>query len=118
MMAKWGNADRERRRYPRPPVLRSLIASMADGEIFYHIRNGIRNTGMPAWNLPDQQVWQLVLYMRDLPKTAPMSVVTAAGPPNGLAAWAGATPDPESCKTCHFQHLRTVEEDADGQRRT
>ncbi|MFZ3327439.1 MAG: cytochrome c3 family protein [Methylocella sp.] len=86
--------------YPRPPVLRPLITSMTDGEIFYHIRNGIRNTGMPAWNLPDQQVWQLVLYMRDLPKTAPMSVVTAAGPPNGLAAgwrYAGS----ESCKTCH-----------------
>ncbi len=86
--------------YPRPPVLRPLITSMTDGEIFYHIRNGIRNTGMPAWNLPDQQVWQLVLYMRDLPKTAPMSVVSAAGPPNGLAAgwrYAGS----ESCKTCH-----------------
>ncbi len=86
--------------YPRPPVLRPLITSMTDGEIFYHIRNGIRNTGMPAWNLPDQQVWQLVLYMRVLPKTAPMSAVTAAGPPNGLAAgwrYAGS----ESCKTCH-----------------
>ena len=28
--------------YPRPPALRS--AGVADGEIFYHIRNGIRNT--------------------------------------------------------------------------
>ena len=89
---------------------------MTDGEIFYHIRNGIRNTGMPAWNLPDQQVWQLVLYMRDLPKTAPMSAVTAAGPPNGLAAgwrYAGS----EFLQDVPFQHLRTLEEDADGQRR-
>jgi mono/diheme cytochrome c family protein len=34
--------------YPRPPPLRSLLASVTDGEAFYHIRNGIRNTGMPA----------------------------------------------------------------------
>jgi mono/diheme cytochrome c family protein len=65
--------------YPRPPTLRPLIASMTDGEVFYHIHNGIRNTGMPAWTLPDEQVWQLVLYMRN--------------------------------------HLRPLEEDADGQRR-
>jgi mono/diheme cytochrome c family protein len=86
--------------YPRPPVLRSLVASMTDGEAFYHIRNGIRNTGMPAWTMPDRQVWQLVLYMRNLPKTASMSVDPAAGPPNGLAAgwrYVGS----EACKSCH-----------------
>lgn len=59
--------------YPRPPALRSLAASMTDGEIFYHIRSGIRNTGMPAWNMPEQQIWQLVLYIRNLPITVPMS---------------------------------------------
>ena len=38
--------------YPRPPALQSMdVSSMSDGEIFYHIRNGIRNTGMPAWQL-------------------------------------------------------------------
>jgi len=86
--------------YPRPPVLRSLIASMTDGEVFYHIRNGIRNTGMPAWTLPDRQVWQLVLYLRNLPKTASMSADPVAAPPGGLAAgwrYAGS----ESCKSCH-----------------
>ena len=59
--------------YPRPPALRSLVASMTDGEIFYHIRNGIRNTGMPAWSMPEGQIWQLVLYIRNLPITVPMS---------------------------------------------
>src|SRR5215469_9288592 len=28
--------------YPRPPSLRTAIASMSDGEVFYHIHNGIR----------------------------------------------------------------------------
>ena len=52
--------------FPRPPVLRTVAASLTDGEIFYHIRNGIRNTAMPAWDFPDQQVWQLVSYIRNL----------------------------------------------------
>ena len=30
-------------------------ASRTDGAIFYLIRNGIRNTGMPGWQLTDQQ---------------------------------------------------------------
>src|ERR1700761_3785807 len=45
--------------FPRVPTLRSpAIAATSDGELFYHIRNGIRNTGMPAWDLPDRQIWQ------------------------------------------------------------
>ena len=52
--------------YPRPPALRSAASAMTDGEIFYHIRNGIRNTAMPAWNMPDRQIWQLVAYIRHL----------------------------------------------------
>src|SRR5258706_16436814 len=41
--------------YPRPPALRELVLSMSDGEIFYHIRNCIRNTAMPSWNKTDNQ---------------------------------------------------------------
>jgi predicted CXXCH cytochrome family protein len=63
--------------YPRPPVLRTLARSMTDGEIFYHIRNGIRNTAMPAWNMPDRQVWQLVVYIRHLPIVAPLDPALA-----------------------------------------
>lgn len=101
--------------YPHPPPLRTLAASMTDGELFYHIRNGIRNTGMPAWNMPDQQVWQIVLYLRHLPITVPLvrqamgdtaplhiafPVKPAAAAETGLAAgWhylgSGA------CKSCH-----------------
>src|SRR3984885_3571341 len=60
--------------FPRVPTLRSAaIAATSDGELFYHIRNGIRNTGMPAWNLPDRQIWQLVGYVRHLPDVAAMT---------------------------------------------
>ena len=55
--------------FPRVPTLRSpAIAATSDGELFYHIRNGIRNTGMPAWNLPDREIWQLVSFIRHLPE--------------------------------------------------
>src|SRR3984893_5283409 len=60
--------------YPRPPVLRSLVTSLSDGEIFYHIRNGIRNTAMPAWNMPDRETWQVVAYIRHLPIVTPLAV--------------------------------------------
>src|ERR1700694_3403417 len=61
--------------YPRPPTLRSIdVSSMSDGEIFYHIRNGIRNTGMPAWNMADRDIWQIVGFIRHLPKIAPAAV--------------------------------------------
>ena len=103
--------------YPRPPALRSLVASMTDGEIFYHIRNGIRNTGMPAWNMPEGQIWQLVLYIRNLPITVRMSPQAAmSGAPFRRAAFSLAPPamaaqtGPASdrhyvgsteCKSCH-----------------
>ena len=45
-----------------------------DGELFYFIRNGIRNTAMPGWWLTDQQTWQIVTYIRNLPPSAPVSV--------------------------------------------
>ena len=46
--------------YPPPLSLhRAAIVKRqrTDGELFYLIRNGIRNTGMPVWQLPDQQTW-------------------------------------------------------------
>jgi len=86
--------------YPRPPALRDVVSSMPDGEVFYHIRNGIRNTAMPAWRLPDAQLWQLVSYIRDLPGVAPL-----APPPAEIAQ---TTPVPGAhfvgsaeCRSCH-----------------
>src|SRR3984957_10778320 len=67
--------------FPRVPTLRSpAIAATPDGELFYHIRNGIRNTGMPAWDLPDPKIWQLVSFIRHLPEVAAMTPEKAAAP--------------------------------------
>jgi predicted CXXCH cytochrome family protein len=88
--------------YPHPPALSSAaIQAMPDGEIFYHIRNGIRNTAMPAWGLPDREIWQLVSYMRDLPKVAqlmPETQPASQDKPQGQGAgYVGST----ACKSCH-----------------
>jgi predicted CXXCH cytochrome family protein len=86
--------------YPRPPNLKALLPSLSDGEVFYHIRNGIRNTAMPAWNLPEREIWQLVTYVRRLPDVAPLDAE-----PNDVVAeseistshFVGST----ACKSCH-----------------
>src|SRR5271170_7399113 len=59
--------------FPRPPMLHTVVPALSDGEIFYHIRNGIRNTAMPAWNMPDAEVWQLVAFLRNMAPVAPMT---------------------------------------------
>jgi predicted CXXCH cytochrome family protein len=87
--------------YPRPPALRSFaIQATSDGELFYHIQNGIRNTGMPAWNLPDRQIWQIVSYLRHLPQVAslfPAAAAAEAVPPPDHGHYVGS----RACKGCH-----------------
>ena len=89
------------REYPQAPPLRVAVRSMSDGEVFYHIRNGIRNTGMPAWDMPDRQIWELVAYIRRLPSPARLA---AAEPPENdrekpvaSATYVGSA----ACKKCH-----------------
>jgi len=86
--------------FPRAPVLRTAVASMSDGEIFYHIRNGIRNTAMPAWNLPDRQIWQLVAHIRNLPMVAARQQQDVVG--QQAAAVLGAQyVGSKACQSCH-----------------
>ena len=58
--------------YPRPPDLAAAdTQSMADGEIYYTIQNGVRLSGMPAFGSPgdnDQDSWKLVAFIRHLPR--------------------------------------------------
>ncbi|HVV73389.1 MAG TPA: c-type cytochrome [Verrucomicrobiae bacterium] len=65
-----------------------------DGELFYFIRNGIRNTAMPGWWLTDQQIWQIVTYIRNLPPTAPE---VASGHFEANARYVGSS----ACEKCH-----------------
>ncbi len=60
--------------YPPAPDLRDpSTQELSDGELFSIIRNGIRFTGMPAWDAEgeEDEHWKLVLFIRHLPDLTP-----------------------------------------------
>ena len=88
--------------YPRPPDLRLAdVQRMSDGEIFYHLKMGIRHTGMPAWTLPDRKLWQVSAYLRNLPRVAVLSpqMASEAPPPSAAGHYVGSA----ACKDCHTE---------------
>lgn len=65
------STDAGRWMYPRAADLTSHESqSYSDREIFWVVKNGIRWTGMPAFGNvePDEHIWDLVFYVRTLPK--------------------------------------------------
>ena len=88
-----------------PPPLSLVQAALekrkrTDGELFYFIRNGVRNTAMPGWQFTDQQTWQLVVFIRQLPQTVSLTTDdggTKTGQGMTNAHYVGS----ESCKKCH-----------------
>src|SRR3984957_15084581 len=84
--------------YPRAPSLRQASPALSDGQIFTYISDGIRNTAMPAWDLPEKEIWQIVAFLRHLPPVA------APGSDNGpvLARVADAHyVGSAACESCH-----------------
>jgi alcohol dehydrogenase (cytochrome c) len=75
----------------------------ADGEILLNIRNGIRNTAMPAHSqLSTEQLWQTVSYIRTLARPAASAAPTSSGgaagdQANGKALFEGKG----ACLSCH-----------------
>jgi predicted CXXCH cytochrome family protein len=69
-----GNGDSNigKNLYPKAPDLRlPATQKLTDGEIHYIIKNGVRLTGMPAWENPhiaqdDTDAWKLVLFVRSI----------------------------------------------------
>jgi mono/diheme cytochrome c family protein len=60
--------------YPRVPSLASPeVQQWSDAELFWIIRNGNRFTGMGAFGktLSDEQIWDLVRFVRSLRDAAP-----------------------------------------------
>src|ERR1051326_200664 len=59
--------------YPPAPPLSSGITQYTDAQLFWIIKHGIRNTGMPAWGriLSDEEIWQVVMALRINPQFKP-----------------------------------------------
>ena len=98
-----GKTDIGSNQYPHPPDLKSAaVQRMSDGELFYHIKNGIRHTGMPARDMPDRKLWQVTAYIRHLPKVAALSPELAGAQPAASVAsshYVGSG----ACKDCHAE---------------
>ena len=49
------------------PSLRAAAQAETPGTLLWFIKNGELRAGMPSWSrLPDQQVWQIVTYLKTL----------------------------------------------------
>jgi len=58
--------------YPPAPKLPEGMSQYTDSQLFWVIKHGIRNTGMPGWGsmLSDEEIWQVVSLLKnsqDLP---------------------------------------------------
>ncbi len=49
-----------------PDLHTPTIEEVAPGTLFWYLKNGNLKAGMPAWSsLPDQQLWQLVTFLKE-----------------------------------------------------
>ena len=76
-----GDTTIGRNLYPKAPDMRKApTQDLTDGELFYIIEHGVRLTGMPAWGTDpptpegDELGWQLVHFIRRLPKLTPEEI--------------------------------------------
>ena len=68
-----------------------------DQEIFGFIKNGVKGTAMPAFPLPDEQIWELAAFVRSL--NAPAAAVPLPGDVSaGDAVFFGKG----NCSSCHM----------------
>lgn len=54
-----------------PDLHADHIQNLTDGELFYIVKNGVRFTGMPGWDLEDHHNWSLVALIRQFAKEPP-----------------------------------------------
>jgi hypothetical protein len=61
--------------YPDPPPLslEEVQKDLNDAELFWVVKNGLKMTGMPAFAKihPDNQLWAIIAFVRDLPNIYP-----------------------------------------------
>lgn len=71
---------------PVPPLNSTAVQAYTDGQLHWIIQNGIFPSGMPASKdiFRDDEIWQLVLYIRHLPPKGSLGepqVYGGEGPP-------------------------------------
>jgi len=82
-----------------------------DGQVYLWIKNGYPNSAMPAWEkrLTDEQIWQLVAYVRTFGSSVAANPTAQTGP-TGQANPGAATPPPQPQQQGVPQQVPTVQE--------
>jgi mono/diheme cytochrome c family protein len=98
---------------PAPANLVYTAREWAPAEIFWVVKEGIKMTGMPAWKyrMPDQDIWAIVSFMRELPRLSPEQYrAMKSGPDDPIEPAVASAPDAArgrkainqyACVTCH-----------------
>ena len=59
--------------HPQPPALARVARHLSNDELFWVIKNGIRMTGMPAFDgMEDAEVWRVVTFIKRMNSVTPM----------------------------------------------
>lgn len=74
-----------------------IVRRKDDQQLFSTIRKGVAGGDMPAFDLPKEQIWQLLAYIRSLSAPAAESKVPG-DPKNGKAIFYGKG----HCSNCHM----------------
>lgn len=94
-----GLTDASNGQFPPPVDLQSAdVRQRTDGELFYFIQNGIRNTPMPGWQMPDRNIWELVAFIRRLP---PVVSLTATHQTPASTSSSATFVGSAACRQCH-----------------
>ncbi len=66
---------------PVPPLNSKSVQAYTDGQLHWIIQNGISPSGMPASKdvFRDEEIWELVLYVRHLPPKGSLGVPSVYG---------------------------------------
>ena len=101
---------------PVPANLAHLVRERTPAELFWVVRNGIKMTGMPAWEfrLADGDLWAVVAFLLELPSIMPQQYADAvraleaaplltadAGVSEGDAKRGRVALEQYACATCH-----------------
>jgi mono/diheme cytochrome c family protein len=58
---------------PDPPDLKEIAPQREPGQLFWVIKNGIKMTGMPSFQLAgvdDKEIWSIVAFVKKLPEVS------------------------------------------------
>ncbi|NML61613.1 c-type cytochrome [Massilia sp. RP-1-19] len=113
----FAQSDHGKAMQPVPGPLVDVARRWKPGELYWITRNGIKMSGMPAWefHLADDELWDVVAFMQQMPMLTPAAYrnITAASAARPATPAAGPSLPPDAkrgrialaqhaCQSCHI----------------